>query len=108
VVSAGYYGDRREFPIYGWAVRRGVPTSCLGRVLSRIGGYNEFYPEVVAREIVALDPDDELVWHVGREFSVVLYGRGNPALLRKVADKAKALHADESDIENGALRLWWD
>jgi len=108
VVKAGYYDDCQELPLYGWAARQGVPTSKLMEVLWFVGHYNAFAYSVVASALKALDPGDDLVWYIGREYSVVLYGRGDEALLWCVAESANLLRADEADMVDGAVRLWWD
>lgn len=60
-------------------------------------GYNNF-----EAELLTLFPDDAKIW-IAREGSVCIYVESASKLPTR-----KQLQADEYDVKNGRLRIWWD
>ncbi len=71
-------------------------------------GYNQFNAVRVGRVLAQLGVSLDAVFIPAREYSVCVYVRADGWLLQHILNNAAALQADEADIVDGELRLWWD
>ena len=126
VLKVGYH--RRDLPLYGWCTRVPLPTNCLTHPLQLIGEYNRFGPMAVRSRAAKADPGNRVLWHVGREYSPVLYAEcPTYALALRVVELGINTGAKECGVLTpgelawggvrtvgapfGAryvVRLWWD
>jgi len=73
------------------------------KYVQAVGDYNEFNPSKVCRAISASPAGTTFT--VGREYSPVIYAKGDVAAVKKAFAQTGP---DESDVQkNGALRMWW-
>lgn len=93
---------RSDVPIGG--------TDLIDIMTKIVGSYNNFDPTVHTKKLIEKFPDAE--FYPARESSICIY-------IKPKSDKAFdhsydteeiriLVNADESDIHNGELRLWWD
>ena len=74
-------------------------------------GYNDFEAHEIANKLKALlnDKIECITIQGAREGSVACYIKAEQSLLKKLAEQIRKIHlADEIDIVNNELRLWWD
>ena len=68
--------------------------------------YNAWDAKKMPALIALLAPSAQI--QVAREYSVCLYIKAEPAELEALVAAKKKLRADEANIKNGELRMWWD